>query len=211
MPDREINLVKTIREDSIYFNPAFHYGTDFFHAWKLHDGSILTRYFNDKGLHGSHEIYEAILISYHRYLNRESIKLDEQIKKYQAKQQKEYEGSIAEIRKDTLNGVYIPMDLKDCFKQLDKLLSDKDKSEIRKLGDSSETISYHHLLGQWIRNRWELWTDSRLRTYLLRHGCHQPDDMSLTILEFYYDWLNNRNEKWMKWDKQNKQPEDVII
>jgi len=208
MPDKEINLVKTIREDSIYFNSAFQYGTDFFHAWKLYDGSMLTKYFNKKGLVGSNEIYQTILISYHRYLNKDSIKLDEQIYKYRQKQEKEYQEYITETRKDTINSVYIPTDIKDCFIQLDKLLPEKDKLEIKDLIYREKTISYHHSLGLWIRNNWGFWSGSRLRTYLIKHGCRQPDDMSTTILEFYYDWLNNRNEAWLKWDKQNKQQDN---
>ena len=205
MPDNEIDLVKTIQEDSIYFNSAFKYGTDFFHAWKLYDGSVLTKYFNKKGLNGSHEIYKTILISYHRHLNKDSIKLEEQIRKIQAKQHNEHEEIIAKTKKDTLNGVYIPMDLKDCFKHLDKLLSDSDKFEIKKLDNKNKTIQYHHSLGMWMRNNWGLWGGSRLQTYLRQHGCSQPDDMSATVLEYYYDWLNNRNDDWMKWDKQSKQ------
>lgn len=81
MSENDIHLVKTLPEDSICYDPAFKYKADFFHAWKIYMGSRLTRYFNKKGLRGSFEIYETILISYHRYLNKESIKLDEQIKK----------------------------------------------------------------------------------------------------------------------------------
>jgi len=205
LPDNEIELVKTIREDSIYFNPAFKNGTDFFHAWKLYKGSVLTKYFNKKGLYGTHEIYNTILISYHRHLNKDSVKLEEQIRKIQVKQHKEHEEFIGKTKKDTLNGVYIPIDLKDCFKQLDKLLSDSDKSEIKKLYNKNKTIQYHHSLGMWIRNNWGLWGGSRLQTYLRQHGCSQPDDMSATILEYYYDWLNNRNDDWLKWDNQSEQ------
>jgi len=115
LPDNEIHLVKTLQEDSIYFNPAFQPGADFFHAWKIYSGSKLTEFFNNKGLQGSFEIYEAILISYHRYLNNDSIKLDEQIKKYQDKQQRDYADYISKTEKDSLNGIYIPKDLQDCL------------------------------------------------------------------------------------------------
>jgi len=154
LPDDEIHLLKTLQEDSIYFNPAFQYGADFFHAWKIYNGSRLTEYFNKKGLRGSFEIYEAILMSYHRYLNNDSIKLDEQIKKYQEKQKKDYAYYISKTEKDSLNGVYIPKDLQDCFIQLDKTLSEKNKTEIKNLKDKAETINYHHSLGMWLRNNW---------------------------------------------------------
>jgi hypothetical protein len=201
MNDKEINLIKTLQEDSIYYNSEFRYGTDFFHAWKLYDGSQLTKYFNKLGLFGSHEIYETILISYHRYLNKDSIQLDQQIKKYQAKQNKEQEEYLTQIQKDTLNGVYIPKDLKDCFLQLDKMLSEKTKQEIKNLKDRSETISYHLGLGMQLRNSWGLWGGSRLQKYFLDKKVNHPDSMSSLILEFYYDWLNNNNIAWTKWMK----------
>jgi hypothetical protein len=201
MPDNEIQLVKLLQEDSIYLNSAFKYRADFFHAWKIYNGSRLTAYFNKKGLNGSFEIYETILISYHRYLNNDSIKLDEQIKKYQVKQQKDYEVYISKTKKDTLNGVYIPTDLHDCFVQLDKILSEKDRSEIKCLKNRDETIKYHHELGMWLRNNWGLWGGSRLQIYFLDKKVSHPDNMSALVLEFYYDWLNNKNLGWQNWMK----------
>ena len=201
MPDDEIELVKTLQEDSIYYNSAFKYGTDFFHAWKLYNGSRLTEYFNKMGLYGSHPIYNTILISYHRYLNKDSIKFDEQVKKYQAIQKKDNEEYLAKVQKDTLNGVYIPKDLKDCFVQLDKILSEKDRTNIKNLKNKQETIQYHHGLGMSLRNSWGLWGGSRLQKYFLDKKVNHPDGMSSLILEYYFDWLNNKNADWQKWAK----------
>lgn len=201
LPDDEINLVKTLPEDSIYDNSAFKYGTDFFHAWKLYDGSRLTQYFNKLGLYGSHPIYNTILISYHRYLNKKSIKLDEQIKKYQGIQKKEKEEYLTKLDKDTLNGVYIPKDLQDCFIQLDKILSAKSTTEIKNLKNKEETTKYHHGFGMTLRNTWGLWGGSRLQKYFLDKKINHPDEMSSIILQFYYDWLNNNNSDWQKWAK----------
>lgn len=89
LPQDEKLLVKTLPEDSIYFHKEFQYGADFFHAWKIYDGSKLTKYFNEKGLFNSNDIYETILISYHRYLNKKEINLEQQIAKYNAILEKE--------------------------------------------------------------------------------------------------------------------------
>jgi hypothetical protein len=194
-------LVKTLQEDSIYYNPTFQNGTDFFHAWKLYDGSRLTQYFNKLGLYDSHLIYNAILVSYHRYLNKDSIRLNEQIKEYQEIQKKEEQEQedLAKPDKDTLNGVYIPNNLKDCFIQLDKMLSEKSKTEIKNLKTKKETIKYHLGLGMTLRNSWGLWGGSRLQKYFLDKKVNHPDDISALILEFYYDWLHNKNDDWQKW------------
>lgn len=91
--------------------------------------------------------------------------------------------------------------MKDCFVQLDKTLSEKDKTEIKSLESRDETIKYHHGLGMWLRNNWGLWGGSRLQKYFLNKKVDQPDGMSSLILEYYYDWLNNKNEGWQKWMK----------
>ena len=198
MPEHEIQLIKTLQEDSIYCHPEFiyrapKYGADFFRAWDLSFGSRLTKYFKRQGLDGYFEMYKIILVSYHRYLNNQKINLNEQVEKYRKIRQIEYENYIVKIEKDTINNIYIPKDLEDCFIQLDKLLSDEDKQNIKQLEDRKETIKFHHGLGTWIRNNWGLWGGSRLQRYFIEKNVTHPDAMSALILESYYGWLNNEN------------------
>ena len=201
LSEKEISLIRSLPEDSIYFHPLFIHGTDFFHAWKIYDGSILTNYFNMLGLYGSFEIYETILISYHRYLNKKSIDLKKQIAKYQKAQKADYQVYSKRIVADTLDGVYIPENLQDCFTELDKALSDEDKAAMKSLKDREEMITSNHRLGMAIRNSWGLLRGSRLEKYLLSKGLKEPDEMSATILKFYYDWLNQNHEGWKEWAK----------
>lgn len=107
--------------------------------------------------------------------------------------------STERLTLDSINGIYIPKDLEDCFVQLDTLLSAEDKEVIKKLERSGETIRFHHGLGMWLRNNWGLWTGSRLQKYFMDKGFRQPDDMSALILGYYYDWLNGRHEAWQEW------------
>lgn len=113
--------------------------------------------------------------------------------------QKELADSTGRLTLDSINGVYIPRDLKDCFVQLDTLLSTEDKEVIRKLEGSGETVLFHHGLGMWLRNNWGLWSGSRLQKYFTDRGIAHPDDMSGLILGYYYDWLNGDNEQWEAW------------
>ena len=133
-------------------------------------------------------------------MNREEIKLDDQINKYKLKQAEEAKEYQQKLQKDTINGVYIPKNLEDCFIQFDKLLSDEDKQTIKQLRNRKETIQYHHGLGMWLRNNWGLWGGSRLQEYMLNKKIKHPDEMSAIILEFYYDWLNGKNSKWKKFE-----------
>lgn len=116
-------------------------------------------------------------------------------KRNQEKQNAGDQKSSARRDEDPLNDIYIPKDLKDCFLQLDNLLSAGDKEQIKNLKDRSETIRYHFNLGLWIRNNWGLWRDSRLQKYFLDRKIFHPDDMSSLILENYYDWLNNQYQE----------------
>lgn len=101
---------------------------------------------------------------------------------------------------DSINGLYIPRNLEKCFLELDKLLKPKEREAIKNLKDRNETILYHHGFGTWLRNNWGLWGGSRLQQYLISKGLKHPDDMSSTILVFYYDWLNGQHEKWKEFE-----------
>ncbi len=101
---------------------------------------------------------------------------------------------------DSLNGLYIPKNLEECFIELNKLLKPKDVEAIKNLKDRNETILYHHGFGTWLRNNWGLWGGSRLQQYLIKKGIDHPDSMSAIILEYYYDWLNGQNDKWKEFE-----------
>jgi hypothetical protein len=101
---------------------------------------------------------------------------------------------------DTINGFYIPRNIEECFHQLDTLLCASDRNTIRNYSNREETIDLHLGLGMWLRNNWGLWAGSRLQTYLFKRGLKHPDDMSATILEFYWDYLHGINEQWKAFD-----------
>ena len=105
---------------------------------------------------------------------------------------------------ETIEGVYIPKDLGECFAELDKLLSEIDRREMRALPKSEEMIQYHLSVGMWLRNRWGLWGGSRLQKYFTDRGVEHPDAMSGVVLYYYHDWLNGRTEAWKEWEKRPK-------
>ena len=103
---------------------------------------------------------------------------------------------------DSIEGVYIPKDLQDCFAQLDKILKPVDKKAIRNFKDHMETYSLHMSLGMWIRNNWGLWGGSRLLKYFTDRGVTHPDSMSSVILWYYYDWLKGDKNAGTDWEKR---------
>jgi len=100
------------------------------------------------------------------------------------KQERKHE--LWRIKQDTLDGVYIPKDLEDCFSELDKLLTENNREQF----GSTLPSAYHMSLGTNLRNRWGLWTSSRLREYFLDLGVTHPDDMSSIILNSYLQYVN---------------------
>lgn len=107
--------------------------------------------------------------------------------------------------KDTINGVYIPLDLHDCFLQLDKVLMIEQRNQINNLPDKDATRELHNTIGKWIRDNWELWRGSRLLTWFKSKKVAHPDRISAFILKYYYDWLHNDNQYWEEWVSSNSE------
>jgi len=99
---------------------------------------------------------------------------------------------------ETVKKIYIPKDLNDCFKELNKLLAKGDIDKIKK--GKVDAVDMHFGLGMGIRNTWGLWGDSRLAKYFKKHGIKHPDNMSGIILDSYVDHLKGKpiNFDWQK-------------
>lgn len=96
---------------------------------------------------------------------------------------------IRRLTLDSINHVYIPVNLKDCFLQLDKILKPIDKEVIKNYKSRGDMLGLHHGLGMWIRNNWGIWGGSRLQVYFGQRGFSEPDSVSSIILDGYYDWI----------------------
>ncbi len=101
--------------------------------------------------------------------------------------------------------IKIPINLQECFHSLNMLVGEEDKEYFKNLTDKDEIINFHFTVGMWIRNNWGLWKENQpesiLKEYFEARGVYHPDSISTMILEFYYDWLNNENDAWQKFDK----------
>lgn len=95
------------------------------------------------------------------------------------------------IDKKSGTGFYIPKDLEDCFKELDKMLTPAFRKDF-KTGSEERTNGYHMGLGTWLRNNWGLWKGLRLGKWFNKQGIFHPDDMSGIILTSYWRKLNRK-------------------
>ncbi|KAF0196860.1 MAG: hypothetical protein FD166_2138 [Bacteroidetes bacterium] len=90
---------------------------------------------------------------------------------------------------DSLNGIYIPKDLNDCFNQIDGFWNDSIKNQVKSWTEEEFCANAHFGFGMWMRNNWGLWGGSRLQAYFNDKGIYHPDDMSGIILTSYYRYL----------------------
>jgi hypothetical protein len=87
--------------------------------------------------------------------------------------------------------VYVPKDLDDCFVQLKKILKPEDVEKMKR-GAQGDMVRYHHGLGRWIRNNWDLWKGGRLSKWFNDKGIYHADDMSGIILDSFWRHLNSK-------------------
>ncbi|MDE6801971.1 MAG: hypothetical protein K2J06_04305, partial [Muribaculaceae bacterium] len=95
------------------------------------------------------------------------------------------------VRADSIDGIYIPVNLTDACQELDKMFDNETKEDIIRLGKDFRSEA-HHTLGMWIRNNWGLWGGSRLQAYLRDKGYSDPDEMSDYLLTCYQFWLESK-------------------
>ena len=117
--------------------------------------------------------------------------------------EQEHQAFLDRLVQDTLNGFYIPIDLADCLRQLDSLLTPRNQREMAALPDRNDMIRYHLGLGTGLRNQWYLWGGSRLQHYFRSRGITHPDEMSHVVLLHYWDWLHDQRETWKTWEQEH--------
>lgn len=110
-----------------------------------------------------------------------------------ASDEKEFEKQYQErIKKDKLNGVYIPKNLDDAMLQLNKIISAESQATIKTIPEDSVCIKLHNRLGQWMILNWGFYGGSRLSHYLRSAGITFPDDMADFLILAYHRKLNDK-------------------
>jgi len=121
------------------------------------------------------------------------------------------------ITQDSLNGIYIPQNIEDCFLQIDIFWADSTKELVKSWSENEFIANAHFGFGMWMRNNWGLWGGSRLQVYFNNIGIYHPDDMSGIILTSYHRKLNNKKIELKKqikyyksyWKSTNKEGQGV--
>lgn len=103
----------------------------------------------------------------------------------------EYERQYQErIKKDKLNGTYIPKNLEEALTELDKRISVDSREKLKSIPEDSVCVIMHNRLGQWIILNWGFYGGSRLSHYIRSAGITFPDDMADFLILAYHRRLN---------------------
>lgn len=97
------------------------------------------------------------------------------------------------IKQTKLNDFYIPLDLYDCFRQLDKLMEDEVRVRFMEFSDEEVDARTHGSLGIWIDHKWQLTDGSRLSAYFNKMGIPHPQYMVGLIIQTYHRYLHKRD------------------
>ena len=97
------------------------------------------------------------------------------------------------IQQEEINGVYIPVDLEDSFRELERLSSSE---ALEKFKSAPEDIVRDKLplgLGRWISVNWGFYLGSRFSHYLRGLGLEHPDDMTRFVIVSFHRHVNDQD------------------
>jgi hypothetical protein len=95
------------------------------------------------------------------------------------------------IRREVLNGVYIPKDLGDAFNELNKKIDKESQIKFAQVNEDTAASKLHFSLGRWMIVNWSFYEGSRFADYLRSAGISYPDDMARFVIITYHRYLND--------------------
>ena len=98
----------------------------------------------------------------------------------------------ARISFSELDGHYIPLDLLDCFKELNKIMEPSAKEAFMEIPDSIVDARTHGMLGLYLNKRWSIAEGSRLTAYFRKMKVPHYDYMIGIIIQSYHRYLHGR-------------------
>lgn len=117
------------------------------------------------------------------------------------------------IKQSHLDNVYIPYDINDCFKHLDKLMEEPVKKRFMAFSDEEVDRKTHASLGKWLDHKWQITEGSRITNYFRKAGVPHPEYTIGIIITSYHRYLHKKDIKLKeqidyfkkKWDEAQKQ------
>jgi hypothetical protein len=96
------------------------------------------------------------------------------------------------IEHTSADETYIPRDLEDCIREIDKAWQPASKTAALTLAENDFRLAEQSTFGTWMRANWGLEKGERLAAYFHALGIDHPDDMTSIILTSYHRHLSKR-------------------
>jgi hypothetical protein len=110
-----------------------------------------------------------------------------------ANSREEYERNYQfRIKQTTLLGQYIPKDMFDAFRELDKLTDSESKAKFKSMNEADAEQKLLGRFGRWMIMNWGFYEGSRLSHVLKSSGVYHPDDMASFLIITYHRNLNKK-------------------
>lgn len=97
------------------------------------------------------------------------------------------------IQQTNLAGVYIPKDLFDAIKQLNKLTDTTSRLKFKLLSENDAEHKLFFSLNRWIVTNWGLYEGSRLGDYLKDNKIYFPEDQATAVIISWHRTLNGKD------------------
>lgn len=197
--DTALNRMMMMTDDSMLLNLYIERISSFklMSGWFMpgRRSSRIKKYMVSKGVTIMKYQVSIVLIGYKRALMNEPFNEDEIFQHFANIEKKLQAEQMERYCADSIQGVYIPKDLQDCFRQLDSMWADSIKMKVKAWSEDEFRRKTHFTTGLWMRNNWQFWGGSRLSKYFNELGIYHPDDMSGIILCSYHRYLNGKEIK----------------
>ncbi len=96
------------------------------------------------------------------------------------------------IEQKYLAGVYIPIDLPDAFKELNRLTDSSSRKTFMQLNEYQAEHKLFFSLTRWICTNWGLYEGSRIGQYLREAGISYPEDQAIALVLCWHRQLKNK-------------------
>lgn len=96
------------------------------------------------------------------------------------------------IRQTHIAGVYIPADLDEALRELEKRTPAESLASYRNAPEDIIVPKLFFGLGRWIIHNWGFYEGSRLSHWLRQQGVYHPDDMARVVMISYHRYLNQK-------------------
>ena len=97
------------------------------------------------------------------------------------------------LRQETLNGRYIPKDLRDAMATLERITSAESQEAYAARTEEEAVRRLWFSFGRWLAINWGFYDGSRFSDYLRRLGVDTPDGQKEFVMRAYHRHLNGRD------------------